>query len=275
MGPPWEKEGTRCRVYVLSDVHTDHRENWKWIQELSNTEYKNDCLIVAGDLCDDLKLLEETLRTFCSKFGKVFFTPGNHELWLNAKDRTLKDSVEKFHAVLLICDDVGVETTPTKVGSLWIFPMFSWYEACFDEDPTPDANVDRIWSDFRNCKWPHKLPQSHLASYFTEMNKAWIPHVVADKEKSGVISFSHFLPRRELLPPKECLHFNLFKVAGSLLIEEQIRELGSVVHCFGHSHIATDVTIEGIRYIQNPVGYPEERCCMRQIPAPHLPKLIW
>jgi hypothetical protein len=66
-----------------------------------------------------------------------------------------------------------------------------------------------------------------------------------------VISFSHFLPRRDLLPLTDRLHFKgLPKVAGCRTLEQQIRRMNSRTHVFGHSHINCDKLIDGVRYIQ-------------------------
>lgn len=44
------------------------------------------------------------------------------------------------------------------------------------------------------------------------------------------------------------------QVIGSAPLERQIRELGSDVHIFGHTHIPIDMTSEGVRYVQWPLG---------------------
>ena len=44
--------GTRFDVYAISDLHTDHKENLNWIRCLSTEHYRNDALIVAGDISD-------------------------------------------------------------------------------------------------------------------------------------------------------------------------------------------------------------------------------
>jgi hypothetical protein len=68
------------------------------------------------------------------------------------------------------------------------------------------------------------------------------------------------LPRPELLPPKKNLRFKgLPKVAGSTSVEDQLRRLRSAVHVFGHSHINYDCVIDGVRYVQNALAYPNER----------------
>ncbi|CAN0426697.1 unnamed protein product [Pylaiella littoralis] len=72
---------------------------------------------------------------------------------------------------------------------------------------------------------------------------------------TNVISFSHFVPRQELCPEKRLLWDpQLTKVIGSAPLERQIRELGSDVHIFGHTHIPIDMTSDGVRYVQWPLG---------------------
>lgn len=41
---------------------------------------------------------------------------------------------------------------------------------------------------------------------------------------------------------------------GSAPLERQIRELGSDLHVFGHTHIPIDMGCEGVRYLQWSLG---------------------
>jgi hypothetical protein len=50
----------------------------------------------------------------------------------------------------------------------------------------------------------------------------------------------------------------LTKVVGSDFLEAQVRRLRPHVHLFGHTHIPVDLTLDGIRYIQWPLGYSRE-----------------
>lgn len=62
-------------------------------QQLSQSDYKEDIIIVAGDLTDDLGIITKTLQILTSKFQTVFFLPGNHELWVRRQERDLYDSL--------------------------------------------------------------------------------------------------------------------------------------------------------------------------------------
>ena len=55
------------RVLAVSDLHTDYEQNLEWCAQLSDNEYRNDILIVAGDISHKITLLEETLRILKQK----------------------------------------------------------------------------------------------------------------------------------------------------------------------------------------------------------------
>jgi Calcineurin-like phosphoesterase len=238
------------RILAISDLHSDFREN-KWLlEQLPDVTYRRDILIAAGDISDRLDTLKSTLGLLRAKFMKVFYVPGNHELWVRKGGGT---SVEKFFTVLALCEALDIQTSPENVSGVWIVPLFSWYEPQFDADDSGDADALGGWADFYLCKWPPGMGQ--VCDFFLKMNAPRL------RSYDGpVISFSHFLPRRDLLPSTERLKFKgLPKVAGCAALDDQIRSLKSCVHVFGHSHISCDRVIDGVRYIQNPLRYPRER----------------
>jgi hypothetical protein len=231
------------RLFATSDLHTDYRENFRWLQELSDTEYRDDALIVAGDVSDRVEIIRETLLLLRSKFRKLLFTPGNHELWVRGAKI---NSVEKLQLILDLCDELDIATTPLKLENLWVVPLFSWYDGVFEPEM-------KAWADFHSCKWPEgTMP---LSDYFLRLNETHL-----NAYDAPVISFSHFLPRSELLPPKEYLRISwLGNVSVCAALDSQIRQLNSTVHICGHTHTTFDVVIDGVRYVQNAVRYPRER----------------
>src|SRR5215813_9861251 len=94
------------RVFALSDLHIDYDVNAKWIANLSIAEYRDDVLILAGDVTDSLRLLEWCLGALASRFKKVLFTPVNHDLWVIREDRE-KDSLQKFDEVCAVVESCG------------------------------------------------------------------------------------------------------------------------------------------------------------------------
>lgn len=63
------------RVFCVSDVHSDHPENLEWCRNLSIGErFKEDTLIVAGDVTPKISQFRQTMRYFTAAFKTVFFT---------------------------------------------------------------------------------------------------------------------------------------------------------------------------------------------------------
>jgi predicted phosphodiesterase len=257
------------RVFAISDVHTDYRENLQLLAGVSR--YRDDALILAGDVSHDLEVLRQTLGLLLERFRYVFFVPGNHELWVRKGE--YEDSLQKFHAILRLCASLGVRTEPECVGAgqdrVCIVPLFSWYtrpeegsDSLFRDRPLEEP-ATTMWTDDYLVKWPAQL---RPAQFFRDLNDA---RASAAHEVS-CISFSHFMPRSDLMfataeetpplrPDPHAPHFNFSRVAGSTLIEEQIRKLDSRVHVYGHQHRNRHRRYEGIWYVSNCLGYRDER----------------
>lgn len=274
------------RVFAISDLHVDYETNWAWLERISASGYAGDALLVAGDISHNLDRLERALALLCERFGMVFFVPGNHDLWL--RKGAEKDSLEKLEQILARCRALGVRTSPEKVGGgVWVVPLFSWYATPSGGDdslfvPKPGRDLtERMWSDRAYIRWPGGLGE--MAAHFFEKNN---PALGRDYD-APVISFSHFLPRRELIFPQgatippppspwvEKYPVNFSRVAGSRVLESQLRRLGSSVHVYGHQHRNRDRTIEGVRYVSYCLGYPNERARGQVVVEEHQPKQIW
>jgi predicted phosphodiesterase len=230
------------RIFAISDLHTDFRENRLLVQRLAGRDYTRDVLVVAGDVADRLETLRETLVFLRGLFREVWFVPGNHELWVRGDTR---DSLEKFAAVLDLCARAGVRTGPGRAEGHWIVPLFSWYDEAFDRHDEGVREELEAWSDFYFCRWPREVESP--AEHFAALNGRWLR-----RYEGPVLTFSHFVPRPELVPAVRHLTFKgLPKVAGSEIIERQLREAGSTVHVYGHTHLMDDRVIDGVRYVQN------------------------
>ena len=219
---------------------------------------------------------------------------GNHELWIRDKAEDPATSIIKFHQIIAACKDIGVHTDPKKISLddtskeyAWIVPLFAWYAT--PEDSTDSLYVTSLtedvklttslWMDNRMCIWPD-YPNIPPSKYFTDLNKDRVK--VYD---APVISFSHFLPRQDLIRADETddermtaerrrmglseldtprrqgamAGFNFTRYAGCSTLERQLRQIGSRVHVFGHQHRNRDRTVDGVRYVSHCLGYKRER----------------
>lgn len=237
------------RVFVVSDMHIDYQENRRWLSKLSSVDYLEDILILAGDVTDELQLLERCFNELSTKFLKVLFVPGNHELWVSG-ERT-STSIDKYRQICKLAIAHNISIQPFHLDSLSIVPLLGWYDFSF---AYPNAQLMETWMDFRACIWPNHLQPLDITEYFLEKNKAYL-----QTANETLISFSHFLPRIDLMPTyiPRCYR-TLYPVLGSVLLEKQIRILKPNIHVYGHSHVNRNVNLEGIQYINNAFGYPSE-----------------
>jgi predicted phosphodiesterase len=241
------------RVFAISDIHVDYEENLHWLNNLSKSDYKNDILILGGDVTDSITLFERVMRDLRCRFNKVLFVPGNHDLWIYRSN--IKDSLAKFELIKTITQNCGICMESFSFGSVLIIPLFGWYDYSFGQ---PSSKTYEVWMDFIACKWPNTWAEDSITAHFISMNRSLL-NIENKDNLTCIISFSHFLPRIDLLPsyiPENKRYLN--PVLGTSLLEQQIRYLNSSIHVYGHSHVNIEVSKGNTLYINNAFGYPNE-----------------
>jgi hypothetical protein len=218
-GPQAGKE----RIWALSDVHTDKKENMQWIKALRKTGglYESDTLILAGDISDNLAIVRETLSHLVGTFRHVFFTPGNHDLWVRTQPGSgtasapSRTSLDVLDDLLQLCGDLGVKTRPGFAAGTIVVPLLSWHHKSWDTEPelTGWGNIvpaDSLIMDYVRCKWPAELDgrcnDDSIARRLDAMNDSLndtstaVQMLRALYPSAPVVTFSHFVPRIELFP---------------------------------------------------------------------------
>eukprot|EP00435_Cladocopium_sp_Y103_P045191 s1445_g12.t3 len=258
------------RIWAISDLHTDDHHNKEWLDELETKGAANDVLIVAGDISHKWDIIKDTLGFLKARYARVFYCPGNHELWGNAQE----DSMRRFHAILQLCEQLGVETAPAEVAvgdrCVLIVPIMSWHHPQWDVEPEIQGwrgllPVDQMLSDYPLTHWPEGIciQDGSAALAIDKVNDEladWIDLLQRRHEYQEVLSFSHFLPRVENNPEKRYLTYpNLAKGIGSDYLRKRVEDLRPDIHVFGHTHFGYDLEVEGIRYVQAPLSMSSER----------------
>jgi len=238
------------RVFAVSDLHVDYESNAQWAKNLSRQDYNNDVLILAGDLSDLLDQIGENLDALVMRFKKVLYVPGNHEMWI-IRSPGFSNSVAKFLEVCRVVRQSGASMESMHTDVLTIVPLLGWYDYSFGE---PCDELRDAWMDFHACRWPKQMNERQATSFFAAMNEP-LPR----PRSTAVISFSHFLPRIDLIPDYVPRNYRyLFPVMGADILERQIRQLGASIHVYGHSHVNRRITLDGVTYVNNAFGYPSE-----------------
>lgn len=239
------------RIFALSDIHIDYESNRRWIADLSQSEYRHDVLILAGDVSDSMFLLEWCFDILAVRFHRVVYVPGNHDLWV-IRDQSDETSFGKYKKICALAERCNISMQKTRLGRISIVPLLGWYDYSFGE---PDRELESVWMDYGACRWPDKSQPQDITRHFLRLNETDLSEV-----NEVIISFSHFLPRLDLMPSHIPLkHRTIYPVLGSSGIEQQVRRMKSDIHIYGHSHVNRNVSINGVRYINNSFGYPHER----------------
>ena len=237
------------RVFACSDIHVDFEYNLRWVNSLSYSDFKNDILILGGDVTDDILLFQKVLEDLRKRFLHLLYIPGNHDLWV--RNDTAMNSFDKLRQIKICANNAGVRMEPLHLAILSIVPLWGWYDYSFGQ---PSLETLDTWMDYRLCRWPKRYDAERITHYFVDMNESYL-----EIENEFMISFSHFVPRIDLLPvyipPSKR---KLYPVLGSSLLEKQIRKLQSNIHVYGHSHLNRQVFKDNTLYINNAFGYPYE-----------------
>jgi len=232
----FNKDSTRpresTRVYAISDVHFDKDGNDQWISALDSLAFQEDVLIVAGNLAQSIGKILHALQTLKSKFRRVFYVPGNNEMWLNANEQRVHqfaDSLSKLIAIMERCDEIGVDVFPARIcADVTVIPLLSWYNAEFEGEKSAYGK-QRAQADLL-AKWSLD-PATQVWKYMLRLNEVHL-----ERPPPGtVITFSHFLPSTQLPMGKQ----EDAKAMGCEDLEDQMLLVKSHAHVYGHSTYRT------------------------------------
>jgi predicted phosphodiesterase len=221
------------RILCLSDLHTDHPQNYEWVETNAVTQLRhNDVVIVAGDIAHQLSIVRSTLRRLTECGCHVLFVPGNHEAWLEPpalsapppptmqdEDKQQMSSFAKLESVYALCREEGVLVDPVYIDNdggatpVWILPLESWYDGTLSFDETLSAGFERWpWVDFDRCRWPGFCPAPHhspnaripqgLVEHFLARNQKhvldpWRHHIAAAAGRSAAAAAAALSPQEE------------------------------------------------------------------------------
>mmetsp|Transcript_12035 Transcript_12035/g.17911 ORF Transcript_12035/g.17911 Transcript_12035/m.17911 type:complete len:303 (-) Transcript_12035:878-1786(-) len=287
-----EERKNEIRIWTMSDIHTDHQKNMEIMKDIATWKDRGyvgdyDVMIISGDVSSKIEIIKKTLSYVKESFNKIFFIIGNSELRLRRSEH-FENSLEKIKALYKELDDLQINYEPEQIGNVVIAPIHSFYTPTFfpNNDGWKDLTYQHRWLDFRQIKFPKEM---HLrqtpekpSAYFDQLNH--INQFTCTKPVDHLITFSHFLPRTDLLPFVALrMKPSLAYVVGNQNIDHHARQFAkhvdasSHIHLYGHSHINGDTLIDGVRYVQNAFAHPTEQqksFLMRSVDKQPIPKVV-
>lgn len=255
------------KIRAISDLHLASPANRDALLELP--AFSTDWLIVAGDIAerfDHVRLAFEVLR---QKFAKVFWVPGNHDLWAIPEDRDQPALAgeDRYRALVDIAGSYGV-ITPEDPYETWtgpggehvIAPLFLLYDYSFRPDHIDrDSVVAWAREEGAVCADEMFLNPSPWASRDdwcaqrikeTERRLAEIP------EGLPTILVNHFPLRSDLIHIPRAPRFTPW--CGTRKTEDWHKRFNATVVVSGHLHTRRTDFRDGTRFEEVSLGYPRQ-----------------
>ena len=250
------------KLFALGDLHLSYRANREALAAWSARP--DDWLILAGDVGETLEKLELGLRAATERFAKVFWVPGNHELW--SHEPAAPRGLAKYEAAVALCRRLGV-VTPEDPYVLWpgeprclIAPLFLLYDYSFrpdeisaDEAVAWAAATGVVSADERYLK---PDPYSSRAAWCRARVALTEPRLAEAASRYPLVLVNHFQLRRDLVRLRRIPRFSLW--CGTRATESWHRRFRAKVVVTGHLHIRTTDWIDGVRFEEVALGYPKQ-----------------
>jgi 3',5'-cyclic AMP phosphodiesterase CpdA len=252
------------RLLATSDLHVSHRANRDALARLP--DHSEDWLVIAGDVGERPDHLAGALELVAPRFGRVFWAPGNHDLWSPPGDSGRTRGQARYDELVGICRDVGAVTPedpyvewPDGTGTR-IVPMFLLFDYSFRPDDVPRGEAVR-WARAAGVgsgdeqllspePWPSIEAWCHARCDWTAARLDALP------AGTPTILINHWPLRYDLARPPRIPEFSLW--SGTRRTEDWARRYRARTVVSGHLHLRTTLWRHGIRYDEVSLGYPRD-----------------
>jgi 3',5'-cyclic AMP phosphodiesterase CpdA len=270
------------RLWAISDLHVRFPANRELVRTIAASA--EDWLILAGDLGegeDDLRFVFDTLA---SRFTKLVWVPGNHELWTLPADTAAPGArgESKYRRLVELCRSYGVVTPedpyPTLIARLVLAPLFLLYDYSF-----VDPSVGPL-SPYNAVAWAAQSGVAcadevllHPDPYASR--RAWCEQRLAITEARlkaippdhHTILVNHYPLRYEHVTIPAIPRFSIW--CGTRRTEDWHLRFRAEAVVYGHLHVPGTRLRDGVRFEEVSLGYPRQWASTKAATNPL--RLIW
>lgn len=252
------------KLWAIADLHLAAERNRAGLLALQ--PFPEDWLIVAGDVCEGLDLFAEALGWLTSRFARVIWVPGNHELWLTDRGQGSRSSVAKYASLVAAAQACGV-LTPEDPFIAWpptgdvIVPLCTLYDYSFRPDDVALEDVVAWAAELRNVAADEHLisaaPLSGMVEWCARRCEA-TEHRLARELPAGArtILVGHYPLREDLVRIPRIPRFTPW--CGTRRTNDWHRRYNAVVAVSGHLHVRRTDLRDGTRFEEVSLGYPKQ-----------------
>lgn len=256
-------------LYAISDLHLRHPKNLEALSELPDT-FADDWLIVAGDIGESDLLMRFAFSLLTERFARVFWTPGNHDLWTLPSDKSGPDGagrrgVAKYNHLVRIAQHYGVLTPedpfvqwPDPHKPLLIAPTFVGYDYSFRP---PDVSRDNVieWAAAGEIASTdeallHTSPHADMQAWCVERCRVTEPRLERAAKEAPLLLVNHYPLRQEHAILPRVPRFTPW--CGTTLTHDWHSRFRAHMVIYGHLHIRKQRMLDGVVFREVSLGYP-------------------
>lgn len=244
------------KIYFINDLHWDFWKKQKYTPEKYWEEFflPADVCCIAGDIANSYEHSVEILQYLKSRYFKVIYVVGNHDLGVFNRDKyktKLLNSYEKKNAlakkIFTQLDGNVLKVNGVTFGGTCGMCDWSWVYKNF---PDTDKDFINLWQDWHDGRW-WKMNSSSPVILFNEEYKK----IKAVAEQKPNIFVTHFQPLSCPTPDK---YKNDILTGVFVYDDSQLNLPEGTIYHYGHSHSKLKLEQNGVLYLNNCVGCPEE-----------------
>ncbi|WP_029061357.1 metallophosphoesterase [Labrenzia sp. DG1229] len=255
------------KLRAISDLHLASPSNREALEELR--EAPDDWLIVAGDIAERFEHIKFAFEVFERKFAKIFWVPGNHDLWAIPEERNQPAIAgeARYQALVELARQYGIHT-PEDPYEIWngpggahvVAPLFLLYDYSFrPQDIKRDDVV--TWARAQNsvcadetfldpAPWDSREDWCASRCRETELRLQEIPNGMP------TILINHYPLRRDLIHIPRIPRFTPW--CGTVRTEDWHQRFNAKVVVSGHLHTRRTDWRDDTRFEEVSLGYPKQ-----------------
>lgn len=255
------------KLRAISDLHLASPSNREALDELQTAP--DDWLIVAGDIAERFEHIKFAFEVFERKFAKVFWVPGNHDLWAipEERDQPALAGEARYLALVELARQYGIHT-PEDPYETWngpggahvVAPLFLLYDYSFrPQDIKRDDVV--AWARAQNsvcadetfldpAPWDSREDWCASRCRETELRLQDVP------DGMPTILINHYPLRRDLIHIPRIPRFTPW--CGTVRTEDWHQRFNAKVVVSGHLHTRRTDWRDDTRFEEVSLGYPKQ-----------------
>jgi 3',5'-cyclic AMP phosphodiesterase CpdA len=253
------------KLFAISDLHVGHPQNRVGIANIA--PHPDDWLILAGDVGETVEHLELVFDVLSTRFSRLVWVPGNHELWAVPSrgascrgDRKYRQLVDVCRRYNVLCPEDPYPVVTFGLQRVRLAPLFLLYDYSFRPPGTSLASA-LGWAASHGvvCADEHLLhtePYADVVAWCNARCDETESRLQAATDGTPTVLINHFPLRRDLVWLPAIPQFAIW--CGTERTRDWHQRFNARVVVSGHLHIRSTTYRHGVRFEEVSLGYPRQ-----------------